>query len=126
VPGTVWNVFSVTADGQIIDVNSFEFISTPGSVGRLNMTTSAFDEPEQLKDYELEGYEEPVEEEPMLGAPVAEPTPAEDGGEEAPAEVPAEVTEAEVVPETDVVPEADAALEVDASSEADATPAEAV
>ena len=31
--GTVWNVFSIEADGSITVINSFEFISDPDAVG---------------------------------------------------------------------------------------------
>lgn len=32
--GTVWNVFSITEDGKITPINTMEYISSPGAVGR--------------------------------------------------------------------------------------------
>jgi hypothetical protein len=49
--GTVWNVFSMNASGQITDINTFSYESSPPAVGALMRPFSFGDE---LKDYELD------------------------------------------------------------------------
>ena len=60
--GTVWNVFSIDQYGNIVDLNTFEYISSPGSVGAGYTSANSIalfgeDEPEILKDYEQAGAE---------------------------------------------------------------------
>lgn len=53
--GTVWNVFSITADGYITDLNTFDYQSDPRYVGYSsgeNIQMLFFDSHE-LKDYEI-------------------------------------------------------------------------
>jgi hypothetical protein len=53
--GTVWNVFSMAADGRITDLNNFEYQSDPSAVGSSGLLRSMNTTlPEQLKDYEAE------------------------------------------------------------------------
>lgn len=39
--GTVWHVFSMNASGRITDLNQFEFVSSPGSVGASFVNTAS-------------------------------------------------------------------------------------
>jgi hypothetical protein len=53
--GTVWNVFSIDANGWITDLNSFEYQSNPELVGNGGlMRTSRESEGAPLKEYEIE------------------------------------------------------------------------
>ena len=58
--GTVWNVFSIDQNGNITDLNTFEYISNPGSVGASYAAVNSIalfenDGFEGLKDYEQMG-----------------------------------------------------------------------
>lgn len=58
--GTVWNVFSIDKNGNIADLNTFEYISNPGSVGASYAAVNSIallvdDGFEDLKDYEQMG-----------------------------------------------------------------------
>jgi uncharacterized protein YfaP (DUF2135 family) len=56
VDGTVWNVFSMNASGQITDINTFGHQSNSslvGSAALIDIRSILFDE--VLKDYELAG-----------------------------------------------------------------------
>ena len=86
--GTVWNVFSMRADGQITDLNTFEYQSRPDSVGNGSSVFSLF-AIDELKDYELaellEEYSEAEELENVevigennTGDPAAEADPVEE------------------------------------------------
>ena len=51
--GTVWSVFSMGADGQITDINSFAYESNSSNVGRSSMFEAFSFMHIPLKDYEL-------------------------------------------------------------------------